>query len=158
MRPAASPACSAPFFLYCHGGNRGRVSRVACGWKTTAGCPARRQGCCCRGVGGAGLGGGGCTCHRYPAVIISFVSVAVDNGFCPRRLPRRQLVQFNSCIFQLGHFGRVLQRKSSVIQSAERPSSAKQQIILVWVCISQVDKTLAFWRSYRTPTSGAENA
>lgn len=70
QREAGSFACLfRPLFLYCHGGNRGRVSRVACGWETTAGCPARRQGCCCKGVGGA--------------VIISFVSVRVDNRFCP---------------------------------------------------------------------------
>lgn len=54
--PAAwSFACMfSPCFLllYCHRGNRGRVSRVACGWETTAGCPLAGGDAAASGLGG----------------------------------------------------------------------------------------------------------
>lgn len=61
--PAAwSFACMfSPCFLllYCHRGNRGRVSRVACGWETTAGCPLAGRDAAASGVGGSVEGVGG---------------------------------------------------------------------------------------------------
>lgn len=57
--PAAwSSACMfSPCFLllYCHRGNRGRVSGVACGWETTAGCPLTGRDAAASVSGGGAL-------------------------------------------------------------------------------------------------------
>lgn len=121
-----------PLLLHCHKGNRGRVSRVACGWETTAGCPARRQGCCWGGAHMSPLPGG----HYF------LCYARVDNGFCPPWLPRRKVVQLNQRICRRWHLKLVSQRQfrvTKVISKVVVFTKAADHFLPGWVCIFLLD-------------------